>query len=129
MSESDIISMLLFGQQLYQLDGGQEDLLQTRTNEILASYGAAQLQDQVGSQMGIDVISYGQGTDKDSTAGSLTVGKYLSPKVLMKYEKVLDKDSAYYVHLDYTIDRNFKLETIYGQSGNSGIAVKWGKDY
>jgi len=129
LSEADIISMLLFGQQMYQLDSGQEDLLRSRTNEILASYGASQLQDQVGSQMGIDIITYGQGTDKDSTAGSLTIGKYLSPKVLMKYERVLDKRSAYYVHLNYTINRNFRIETTYSEGNNSGVSFKWAKDY
>ncbi len=128
LSDGDIFSVLLFGKPLFDLDSGQQGLLASRAGDVLAMYGAVKLQDSLSKQFGVDIITYGQGADPESQS-SLIVGKYLSPKVLMKYEKVLDKESAYFVHLNYTLDRNFKIETTYSQGGKSGVAVKWHKDY
>jgi len=128
LSDGDIMSTLLFGKPLHDLDGGQQNLVTSRAGEVLAMYGSVKLQDSLSRQLGIDVISYSQGSGTDSRA-SLTVGKYLSPKVLMRYEKVLDQSSSYYVHLSYFLNRNFKLESTYSEGGNSGLTLGWNREY
>lgn len=128
LSDGDIMSTLLFGKPLHDLDGGQQNLVTSRAGEVLAMYGSVKLQDSLSRQLGIDVISYSQGNGTDSRA-SLTVGKYLSPKVLMRYEKVLDQSNSYYVHLSYSLNRNFKLESTYSEGGNSGLTLGWNKEY
>jgi len=62
-------------------------------------------------------------------ASALLVGKYLSPEVIVQYEQVLEQNSAFYVRLEYTINRFFAVETTASQGDESGLAVKWAKDY
>ena len=51
--------MILFGKPPDQLTDDQQGLLTQRAVTAAASIGAAQLQDRLGRQMGVDVISVG----------------------------------------------------------------------
>ncbi len=127
LSEGDIIASLIFGKPLDQLDEGQENLLKDRTAQVLASLGAVELSDRLTSTIGADLISYDQGDGDESS--SLMIGKYLNPKVLLKYEQLLDRRNAFFVRLNYMLSRNFQLETSVGQGTESGVEVKWARDY
>jgi TamB, inner membrane protein subunit of TAM complex len=128
MSEGDIVASLLFGEPLDQLDSGQENLLKQRTAQILVAYSATALQDKLAGSMGIDMISYNQANDADDVS-SLMIGKYLSPKVLLRYEQTLERDNAFFVHLDYTLSRSFKVQTSVSHGDASGIELKWIRNY
>ena len=128
MTEADIISGLLFGKPMADLDSSEESLMRERTMAILASFGAVALQDELSRELGVDLVSYGHSTS-DREKSSLTVGKFLSPKVMVKYEQVLDAESAFYVHLDYSLHRNIDVQTTVSQGGRSGISLMWAKDY
>ena len=130
MGEGDIVSNLLFGKPLNDLDGGQQNLLRDRATQIAAAYGAARLQQQLGGALGVDMIAYNQASEQDR-GDSLLIGKYLSPRVLLKYEQRLDRANAFFVTLDYTLSRTFQLETTVGQGPEaaSGAELKWGRDY
>ena len=60
---------------------------------------------------------------------SLLIGKYLSPRVLLKYEQGLDQWSTFFINLEYFLNRNFKIETLLSQEGQSGLQVNWGREY
>ena len=128
MSEGDILASLLFGKPIDQLDSGQEELLIQRSTQILAAYSATTLQDQLAGRFGVDMITFDQATDSDDVS-SLIIGKYLNPNVLLRYEQVLDSESAFFVHLDYTLSRAFKVQTSVSQGAASGVEVKWSKNY
>ena len=128
MPEGDIISGLLFGKPMNDLDSGQTDLMEDRSREILASYGAAVLGTKMARQLGVDVITLKQ-PEKSDEASRLMVGKYLNPRVMVSYEQVLDDRSAFYVGLSYRLLRNLKVETTASQGAESGIELMWSKDY
>ena len=119
------MAMLLFGVQFNQLSDDQTDLMQERTTEILASLGAAQLQ-QIGGEVGVDVVTYRSSVT--STKGELAIGKYLSPEVLLSYVQSLDERSGSFVSLEYFLRGHFKIEALYGRRGQS-IGLGWTKDY
>jgi translocation and assembly module TamB len=127
-TEGDIIASLLFGKPLDELDTGQENLLKARTAQILTSLGSTRLMDRMSRSLGADLISYNQSAGADA-ASSLLVGKYLSPKLLLKYEQFLDRSNAYTVRLDYALSRFFRVETTVGQGAESGLELKWARDY
>lgn len=127
MTEGDIVASLLFGKPLDQLDSGQESLLKARTAQVLTSLGATRVSDRLSRALGADLVAYNQ--SQDSGAGSLMLGKYLSPRLLLKYEQFLDRRTSYYVRLDYALSRFFRLETSVGQGEESGVELKWARDY
>ena len=128
MSEGDIIASLLFGKPLDQLDSGQENLLQERARQILAAFSAVALQDQLSTSLGVDLITYNQAAAEDES-DSLIIGKYLSPRALLKYEQIFGYETAFFVRLDYTLNRALRVETSVGQGAPSGVELKWAREY
>jgi len=128
MTEGDIVASLLFGKPLDQLDTGQESLLKARTAQVLTSLGATQVSDRLSRLVGADLVAYNQAASEDE-ADSLLIGKYLSPKLLLKYEQFLGRSTSYIVRLDYALTRLFRLETSVGQGEESGMELKWARDY
>ncbi len=128
LSDGDIMSLLLFGKTSDELDEGQAGLLADRAGQIALAYGASRLQEAVAREVGLDVVQIGPRED-DSETTTLTVGKYLSPRVLVRYEQILDDQSGFYVHLDYRISGPLKLHTQVSQGEESGAEFAWEKDY
>lgn len=126
-SEGDIVSALLFGRPVDQLDEGQTALLRQRTQEVATQLGANLLAQRIGKEIGVDVLSI-QSSGEDG-AQALVVGKYLSPDVLVQYEQVLEEGRAALVRIEYALNRFFKVETTASQGEHSGIELKWSRDY
>lgn len=126
-SEGDIVSALLFGRPVDQLDEGQTQLLRQRTQEVATQLGANLLAQRIGQEIGVDVLSI-QSSGEDG-AQALVVGKYLSPDVLVQYEQVLEEGRAALVRIEYALNRFFKVETTASQGEHSGIELKWSRDY
>ncbi len=124
----DIISGLLFGRPMSDLDSGQAEMMEARSREILASYGSAVLGTQMARQLGVDVITikHGEGA---GDASRLMVGKYLSPRVMVSYKQVLSSRSAFYVSLSYLLRSYLKVMTTASQSAESGIELMLWKEY
>jgi hypothetical protein len=130
LTEGDIVSVLLFGKSSAELDEGQAGLMAERTAQIAAAYGSVKLQESVAKRLGVDVVSIAPRED-DSETSALTVGKYLNPRVMVRYEQVLDEESAFFVHLDYSLvaSQEWKLHTQVSQGEASGVEIKWEKDW
>ena len=128
MSEGDVVSGLLFGKPLSDLDSGQADLVADRSKEIAVAYGAAVLTQGMAQQLGVDLITIKASSSSDEVS-SLVVGKYLSPKVMVQYETPLEQRATSIVRLEYSINRYFKVDTSVSQGEDSGIDLKWVLDY
>ncbi len=124
MSEEDIVSSLLFGASTDELDEGQAGMVADRTAQILASYGSVKMQDWASGQLGLDLVSIEPSAD-DENATSLVVGKYLDPKVVLRYEQVMSDESAWYVHLDYLVTSFLKLHSVISEGAESGLEMMW----
>jgi hypothetical protein len=124
----DIMSVLLFGRTADELDEGQTDLLADRAGQIAAAYGSVALTESVAKEVGLDVLTIAPRDDDDQTT-ALTVGKYLNPQVLVRYEQLLDEESAFFVHLDYSFWKDLELHTQVSQGQESGAEIKWEHDW
>jgi len=104
MTEGDIVSFLLFGRTLDELDHDQMSLVQRRATEVAASYGAAQLGARLAEQFGVDMLT-------------------------IQGRQLLDARASFLVNLEYFFSRHFKLSTHYGQGEQSGVEINWATEY
>ncbi len=127
MPEANIVSYLLLGRPVERLTSGQLDLVRDRLTEIASLQGAGQLQAAVSKALGLDVIKVGEGSTGSSEA--LVIGKYLSPRLLVGYERGLSSGSPTYVTLEYLISEVLRLKTWTGHGGESSVELSFQKDY
>lgn len=128
LSHGDIMALLLFGKTSDELDDGQAGFLAQRAAQLAAASGSVALQERLARELGADVLTIAPSGDRDDTT-ALTLGKYLSPRVLVRYEQLLSEESAFYVHLDYTLVQGLKLHTQVSQGEASGAALRWEKSW
>ena len=135
--EQDIMAVLLFGRPLSELDNDQrggvngensagQELRQNLAGLAMA-FGTAGLQNSVSSSLGVDMVEVGSGSAGDST---LMVGKFINPKLMLKYHHSLEKSGTYFLTMEYALTRIFKVVTTYGQGEeDSGLELKWTRRY
>ncbi len=137
LEEQDIMGVLLFGRPLSELDDDQrggvrgevnaEQQLRQNLAGLAMVFGTAGLQNRMSSTFGVDMVEVGSGSAGDAT---LMVGKYLSPKVMLKYHHSLEKSGTYFLTMEYSLSRLFRLVTTYGQGEeDSGLELKWSRRY
>ncbi len=135
--QQDIMAVLLFGQPLGELDnderGGVQDEgdprqeLRQNLAGLAMAFGTAGLQNSVTNTFGVDMVEVGSGSAGDNT---LMVGKFINPKLMLKYHHSLEKRGTYFLTMEYTLNRLFKLVTTYGQGEeDSGLELKWSRRY
>jgi autotransporter translocation and assembly factor TamB len=58
------------------------------------------------------------------------VGKFITPDIMLKYHQSLEKSGTYFMTLEYSLNRYFKLVSTYGQGEEaSGGEIQWSKRY
>jgi len=128
MSETDIMSVLLFGRAFNDLDDDQASLVRQRSAEMIASLGAAKLQKELGGQLGVDVVTV-KSVGKDNASTALSFGKYLNTRTLLGYAYSLDSESRSFVSLEYFLKGRFVIGSTYDNEGLGSLGVGWSKDY
>ena len=127
MSEGDIMAFLVFGRRLDELDDDQVTLLQERGAEAATSLGVTTLEDRLSRQIGLDMLTFRRGGEEGGRA--VTVGKYLSPRVLLTYQQSLEEAGAFVLNFEYFLPKRLRLETTLGQRSPSGVAFNWARDF
>jgi len=131
MTETDIISYIVFGAPSDQIGSGDRASIQGVATGVAGGIAAAQLEKLLGSKLSLDVISVGGG----ASGPQLEVGKYLTQDLYIAYERETTQsltDSTTItenrVLLEYTI---FKNVTINGDVGgeNPGVDVFYNFNY
>ena len=118
MSDSDIMGYMVLGQPLSG-DQGQIDAVMSAARLLLSASQSAGINSQIMNKFGIDSIGVEQ--DKsDITQSIVTVGKYLTPKLLISYGRSLFSDTTY-LKARYTFSERWEVETWTGTE--SGIDV------
>lgn len=127
MTEGDIMSLLLLGRKLDELNDDQFDLLQRRATDLLSAFGTTRLAGRLSRQLGVDMVQIRSGREGQN-GRALIIGKYLSRRLLVKYEQLLE-EATFLINLEYFLTRRLKVETLYGRSDQSGIELDWTKEY
>ena len=120
------MSFLVFGKRMGDLNADQVGLVEQRAAETAATFGT-QLASRLSRQMGVDLITLSHG--KAAGQSTLTIGKYVTRRALLKYEQSLENRAAFLIDLEYFLTRTLRLETFIGQQQPSGLEVNWTRDY
>jgi translocation and assembly module TamB len=128
MTEGDIMSVLLFGRPLDELNSDQANLVQRRAADIATAFGMAQLEARIARQLGVDMVSIQRGSGEERRS-SLVIGKYISRRALLKYEQALEEWGSFFINLEYFLTQRVKVETLIGRQSQSAIEVNWTKEY
>jgi translocation and assembly module TamB len=132
MSETDIISYIVFGAPSDTIGSSNRASIQGAATGIAGGIAAAQLEKLLGSKFALDVISVGGG---GSSGPQVEVGKYLTQDLYIAYERETTESivnstaiTENRVLLEYSI---FKNITINGDVGgeNPGIDVFYNFNY
>jgi hypothetical protein len=135
--EADIMAVLLFGRTLGELDSEQRGEVTTEASAtqqlrqnlagLAMMFGTSGLQKGVSNRVGVDMIEVGSDSRGDNT---LMLGTYLNPRLMLKYHQSLEKSGTYFVTIEYTLTRLFRLVSAFGQGGeSSGLELKWSRRY
>ncbi len=137
MNKADVIAVLLFGQPANDLDNSQRGeaskendpgaQLKDNLAALAVVFGGAGLQNKMSNSLGVDMVEMGSDSQGDNT---IMVGKFITPKILLKHNQSLEKSGTYYMTLEYALSRYFKFISTYGQGEEaSGLELKWSKRY
>lgn len=122
LSNSDIISVLLFGKPIHA--ASEDDANGNVAQDFAAAQGAAMVGKKLGlADKGIDL------EDVSSTGGRIRIGRYLHPKVYVSAAKSVGEQDGHQLSVEYLIRRGFKVRTIREEEEPLGLEVEWGKDY
>ena len=118
MSESDVASYFLLGRPMEATEDSEGQQLQ---RALLAARlaGGELLIDQTGVYSYIDEISFE--TDKTTEQTSLAVGKYLSPRLYVRYVTGV-VESSNIVEVHYKLKKYLRIQAESGYRGSSSVA-------
>ncbi|SIT68515.1 translocation and assembly module TamB [Ectothiorhodosinus mongolicus] len=106
-SETDTLSLLVTGRPLSGAGEGDADAL-VQAIAVLGIERGGFITDRMGQELGLDEFRIDTGTDLESAA--LVMGRYLSPRLLLRYSVGLF-DAVNTVMLQYALTRSLSLET------------------
>lgn len=126
MAEGDIMSLVVFGIPMNDLNTAQFNLLKNRASEVATTYATSQLTSRLSRQLGVDILSVQETTGPQSqTQSALVVGKYLNPKVLVKYQQTLAQGGSILLNLEYYLTRRWTFASVIGWETGSGLEIRW----
>lgn len=111
LPENDIIAVLVTGRPFSEVGEQDGDALLTAIANLGIERGEG-LTNQVRNKLGLDVLAVDASDDIDNSV--LTIGKYLTPKIFIRYGIGLF-DSQSKVAVDYTISERIKFQAESGE--------------
>ncbi len=128
MTQSDILAFLIFGKRSEGLDHAQSRRLEERALTTAEQFAASRLAQEIRRELGYAVLRY-EGGGADSLGRSVTIGKYLSPDLLVKYEQSLEEPLGVGVVVEYYLGSGFELEMHTRRNDQDGIIVSWDRSF
>ena len=126
MSQTDIMSTIIFGRPANSLSRNQSSSLSAQAAALLGQVGASEIKKIVGSELAPDVVtvhSEGQG------GSSLEAGKYLSSDLYLRYRRRMDQEGGQNVGIEYRVWDWLSLESQVGDTRDSGVDVIFNFDF
>ncbi|MBD3336131.1 MAG: hypothetical protein GF355_11510 [Candidatus Eisenbacteria bacterium] len=128
MPQADILSFIMFGKSSERLNAEQSERLEDRALATAEDFAAARLTNAIGRQLGVDVLRYERAAE-DSLGRSVTIGKYLNPNLLVKYEQNLENAKGIGVVVEYYLGWGFQLEMHSRRYEQDGAVLNWETDF
>jgi translocation and assembly module TamB len=128
MEQSDIVAYLVFGQPTGNLRWQQSTRAEIAALNLTGKIAAAELQDILADVLGLDMVTFDFGGD-DLRTGSLAIGKYVTRNIFVTYRHGLATTDLGEIEVDYQINKNFSVQTQFGDELSTGIDLIWQHDF
>ncbi|MCG6872112.1 MAG: translocation/assembly module TamB domain-containing protein [Gammaproteobacteria bacterium] len=113
MNESETLAWLLLGHPLNTSSGAEGSLLISAASAMGLGHGQSVAR-SIGSRLGLDEVRLERGANGKLSDTSLVVGRYLSPKLYLRYVTGLAGETGA-LQLEYELSRRLRIRT---ESGN-----------
>lgn len=124
LDQADILSVLVFGKPVSELNQGQADGLRQQALGVASGYVASQLRQSVANALGLDNLEITPGTEGLAGA-SVTVGKYITEDVFVSLSNMFAAQSVQELQIEYFITPQWILQTTMDTLGTSGVDLFW----
>ncbi|MEX1197578.1 MAG: translocation/assembly module TamB domain-containing protein [Pseudohongiellaceae bacterium] len=114
LPDADVLAMLITGRPLAEAGEQEQPSLVGAVARLGINQGQG-LTDQIRSQLGLDTLALDAGRGGDLQDSSLTMGKYLTPRIFVRYAVGLF-DTENTLAIDYTLTERLKLEAQSGET-------------
>ncbi len=121
MADSDRLAYIVLGSPMAK-NPGEADLLMSASAALLSQGEASAVQEQIKSQLGIDVLGVEAGED-DTQSTMLVIGKYLQPNLYLSYGQSLYTDSSE-LRLRYGFGERWEVESKTGTESGVDLYYK-----
>jgi len=126
MSQTDILSTIIFGQPARNLSQDQSSALSAQAAALLGQAGAGEIRKIVGSELTPDVVT----VHSEGQAGSsLEAGKYLSSDLYLRYRRRMTQEGGQNLGLEYRLRNWLSLESQVGDTRDTGVDVIFNLDF
>lgn len=126
MSQTDIMSTIIFGRSANSLSQDQSSALSAQAAALLGQVGASEIKKIVGRELAPDVVTVHSEVEGGS---SLEAGKYLSSDLYLRYRRRMDQEGGQNVGIEYRVRDWISLESQVGDTRDSGVDVIFNFDF
>jgi translocation and assembly module TamB len=129
MPQADILAFLLFDRTSESLSSQETQRLSERARATAEQFAANRLTDQLGQELGVDVLRYEQSASDTLQARTVTVGKYVNPDLLVTYEQSLESKSGIGLVVEYFLGHGLRLEMRSRRQEQDGFVLGWQRQF
>ncbi len=123
MDTPDIISYLVFGQPMDSIQNQQAFNSERAALRLTGELAAHELRNIIGEVKLIDTFSMNLGDD--DSGGSISLGKYVTPNVVVTFQRGFTAADPRFMQVNYSINRFLQIEAQIGDEKNDGVDVIW----
>jgi translocation and assembly module TamB len=128
MPEADIVSYLVFGRPTDGATTQQAFKAEETALNITGKLAADKLEDILADTFHLDALYIDPG-ENSFAEGSLSLGKYVSPRVFVTYEHRFQESESPELEISYEINRNLEIETQVGNEETTGADLIWEHEF
>jgi translocation and assembly module TamB len=127
LSETDMLSYLVFGRPSSELADEQSSDLGATATSLAGTVAAGELSRILGVVLPVDTLEMGM--SESGSSPELGVGKYIHEDVYIRYGQDLGVEGGADVEVEWRLTPNWSVESEIEQTGESGVDVIWNRDY
>jgi translocation and assembly module TamB len=124
MNQSDIISYILFGRSPEALSDQETFKAEEMALSFTGQMAADKIRDVVGDALGIDYLNISTG-NSGLRQGSLSMGKYLLPKVFVVFRQGFSDQNSQQFEVSYEINKYFDIQSQIDNEQTSALDLIW----
>ncbi len=119
MPERDVLAYLFFGRPADEIGAANNSAFDAAAARLAAGVAEQELQDLLGDAMPIDTIEI-EADEMGNTSG-VGFGKYVGPRLFLRYVHVLGDEPADRVGVEYRINETFSIGSSVSSTGDTGL--------